>query len=267
MPTAVLDALLALLVPPVCLACGRGARDVLCAACRASLPWLRDACPRCALPRPCAPCPAARQRFRGRVGAGRAGRAGPRARPRAEVRFPPRRRGRDGRADGRGARAWGVARAAPVDGGRRTRRGRRAARPRPERARAAAAAGVRPRGAPRAAARRAGRDGTWCAACAGATARAAGRRGAGRAAARGRGRGGREGASGRDPGRRRAHHGRDARRLRAGARGRRVRERRGGDLRQNPPTRLTSSPGSPTIVQRHDHTEGGPWDADRGQGP
>ena len=59
-----LDALLALLVPPVCLACGRSARDVLCAACRTSLPWLRDACPRCALPRPCAPCPAKRQRFR-----------------------------------------------------------------------------------------------------------------------------------------------------------------------------------------------------------
>jgi predicted amidophosphoribosyltransferase len=60
----VFDALLALLVPPVCLACGRGARDVLCAACRAGLPWLRDACPRCALPRPCSPCPAVRQRFR-----------------------------------------------------------------------------------------------------------------------------------------------------------------------------------------------------------
>lgn len=59
-----LDSVLALLVPPRCLACGGAARDPLCAACRAGLPWLRDACPRCALPRPCAPCPAARQAFR-----------------------------------------------------------------------------------------------------------------------------------------------------------------------------------------------------------
>jgi predicted amidophosphoribosyltransferase len=59
----VLDALLRLLVPPRCLACGAAARDALCAACRAALPWLRDVCPRCALPRPCAPCPAARQAF------------------------------------------------------------------------------------------------------------------------------------------------------------------------------------------------------------
>ncbi len=58
-----LDAFLALLVPPRCLACGVAARDVLCAACRAALPWLAGACPRCALPRPCAPCPAARQAF------------------------------------------------------------------------------------------------------------------------------------------------------------------------------------------------------------
>jgi predicted amidophosphoribosyltransferase len=57
--------LLSLLVPPLCLACGAAARDVLCPACRAALPWLRDPCPRCALPRPCAPCPAARQRFAG----------------------------------------------------------------------------------------------------------------------------------------------------------------------------------------------------------
>jgi predicted amidophosphoribosyltransferase len=59
----VLDALVALLVPPRCLACGAAARDALCAACRAALPWLREPCPRCALPRPCAPCPAARQGF------------------------------------------------------------------------------------------------------------------------------------------------------------------------------------------------------------
>jgi ComF family protein len=59
----VLEALLRLLVPPRCLACGAAAREALCAACRVALPWLRDACPRCALPRPCAPCPAVRQGF------------------------------------------------------------------------------------------------------------------------------------------------------------------------------------------------------------
>ena len=58
-----LGALLRLVVPPRCLACGAAARDVLCAACRAAMPWLRDACPRCALPRPCSPCPARRQRY------------------------------------------------------------------------------------------------------------------------------------------------------------------------------------------------------------
>jgi predicted amidophosphoribosyltransferase len=52
-----------ILAPPLCLACGEVARDTLCAACRAAMPWLRDACPRCALPRPCAPCPAVRQGF------------------------------------------------------------------------------------------------------------------------------------------------------------------------------------------------------------
>ncbi len=55
-----LDHLLAVLAPPACLAC-RAPLDVtavLCGGCRAHLPWLRDPCPRCALPRPCAPCPA-----------------------------------------------------------------------------------------------------------------------------------------------------------------------------------------------------------------
>ena len=60
---SVLGAVLDLLAPPLCLACGASADDALCAPCRAAMPWLRDACPRCALPRPCAPCPAARQRF------------------------------------------------------------------------------------------------------------------------------------------------------------------------------------------------------------
>ncbi|HEX8208364.1 MAG TPA: double zinc ribbon domain-containing protein [Solirubrobacteraceae bacterium] len=55
--------LLDVLAPPLCLACGEAADDALCAACRMAMPWLRDACPRCALPRPCAPCPAARQRL------------------------------------------------------------------------------------------------------------------------------------------------------------------------------------------------------------
>jgi predicted amidophosphoribosyltransferase len=60
----VLHRLLALLVPPACLACARPlARvgDELCAACRAELPWLgARTCARCALPLPCAPCPARR---------------------------------------------------------------------------------------------------------------------------------------------------------------------------------------------------------------
>ena len=58
-----LRTILDILAPPLCLACGAVARDALCGGCRAALPWLRDACPRCALPRPCGPCPAARQRF------------------------------------------------------------------------------------------------------------------------------------------------------------------------------------------------------------
>jgi predicted amidophosphoribosyltransferase len=60
--------LLALLVPPCCLACGvplRGAGAPLCAGCRALLPWLRvPRCARCALPAPCGRrCPAARAAF------------------------------------------------------------------------------------------------------------------------------------------------------------------------------------------------------------
>jgi len=63
----VLTQLLALLVPPACLACREPvprARDALCALCRDELPWLpAQSCPRCALPRPCAPCPARRAAF------------------------------------------------------------------------------------------------------------------------------------------------------------------------------------------------------------
>jgi ComF family protein len=53
----------ALVAPPRCVACARPlerAGDPLCSACRRELPWLPAACPRCALPAPCAPCPARR---------------------------------------------------------------------------------------------------------------------------------------------------------------------------------------------------------------
>jgi len=63
----VVASLVSLVVPPRCLACAappRHAEDVLCAACRRALPWLDGpCCPRCALPAPCAPCPAARAAF------------------------------------------------------------------------------------------------------------------------------------------------------------------------------------------------------------
>jgi predicted amidophosphoribosyltransferase len=58
--------LLSVIAPPCCPACGAllagaGGGDRLCPECAAALPWLgRDTCPRCALPRPCAPCPGAR---------------------------------------------------------------------------------------------------------------------------------------------------------------------------------------------------------------
>jgi predicted amidophosphoribosyltransferase len=67
----VLEDLLALLVPAVCLACRRAgdvARgDPLCRACRQALPWLgARRCRRCGLPAPCgARCPAAAQAFSG----------------------------------------------------------------------------------------------------------------------------------------------------------------------------------------------------------
>jgi ComF family protein len=62
-----LERLVALLVPPLCLACRAPltrAGDGLCAACRADLPWLgARVCRRCGLPTPCAPCPARRAAF------------------------------------------------------------------------------------------------------------------------------------------------------------------------------------------------------------
>jgi ComF family protein len=62
MRSRVLAEIVALVAPPVCLACREpvGA-DVegLCGACRRALPWLpTPRCPRCGLPAPCGPCPA-----------------------------------------------------------------------------------------------------------------------------------------------------------------------------------------------------------------
>jgi predicted amidophosphoribosyltransferase len=56
------------LVPPLCVACRRAPcprrGDPLCGPCRAALPWLgARVCLRCAQPRPCGRCPAARHAF------------------------------------------------------------------------------------------------------------------------------------------------------------------------------------------------------------
>ena len=63
----IVRALIDLLAPPVCVACGGPAGAglaVLCVPCRGRLPWLANPCPRCALPRthcpPAGRCPAAR---------------------------------------------------------------------------------------------------------------------------------------------------------------------------------------------------------------
>ena len=67
----VLEALLALVVPAVCVACRRAGDvvrgDPLCRACRLSLPWLGvSRCARCGLPGPCGSrCPARAQAFSG----------------------------------------------------------------------------------------------------------------------------------------------------------------------------------------------------------
>ena len=53
-----------LLAPPLCAACRRPARGQICAECLRGLPWLRGhRCPRCALPRHRAGCPAAAAAF------------------------------------------------------------------------------------------------------------------------------------------------------------------------------------------------------------
>jgi ComF family protein len=62
----VLEAMVALVVPPRCLVCGApvGPGRGLCGGCTAELPWLADTCERCALPPPCGPpCPAQRAAF------------------------------------------------------------------------------------------------------------------------------------------------------------------------------------------------------------
>ncbi|MDX6666556.1 MAG: hypothetical protein QOG68_2762, partial [Solirubrobacteraceae bacterium] len=60
-----LASLVALVVPPRCLACGApvAAGRGVCADCHRALAWIADPCGRCGLPRPCAPCPAARAAF------------------------------------------------------------------------------------------------------------------------------------------------------------------------------------------------------------
>jgi predicted amidophosphoribosyltransferase len=67
MRSRVLAEILALVAPPVCVACRVALDDpgaVLCGSCRRALPWLQaPLCPRCALPKPCSPCPAHRAAF------------------------------------------------------------------------------------------------------------------------------------------------------------------------------------------------------------
>jgi predicted amidophosphoribosyltransferase len=66
-----LEGLLEVLVPPVCVACRRGGEvargDPLCRSCRLALPWLgaTSRCPRCGLPERCwaRSCPAGTQAF------------------------------------------------------------------------------------------------------------------------------------------------------------------------------------------------------------
>ena len=54
----------ALVVPPACVVCRRSAEAVVCGDCLRALPWLRGhRCPRCALPRHRAGCPAAAAAF------------------------------------------------------------------------------------------------------------------------------------------------------------------------------------------------------------
>ncbi|HVE69490.1 MAG TPA: double zinc ribbon domain-containing protein [Solirubrobacteraceae bacterium] len=67
MRSRVVAELVALFAPPGCAACRTpldDPHDPLCRDCRRALPWLNGPrCARCALPRPCHPCPAARAAF------------------------------------------------------------------------------------------------------------------------------------------------------------------------------------------------------------
>ncbi|HEY8865925.1 MAG TPA: double zinc ribbon domain-containing protein [Solirubrobacteraceae bacterium] len=67
MRSRVLAEIVALVAPPLCLACHEPLPDAgseLCASCRRALPWLRgERCERCGLPAPCGRCPARRAAF------------------------------------------------------------------------------------------------------------------------------------------------------------------------------------------------------------
>ena len=63
---SIVSQLVAAAVPPRCATCGGQvpADELMCRDCRRALPWLRGPrCPRCALPAPCRPCPAADAAF------------------------------------------------------------------------------------------------------------------------------------------------------------------------------------------------------------
>jgi predicted amidophosphoribosyltransferase len=63
----ILGELAAAVAPPTCATCGTALAaggEVMCPDCRRALPWLRGPrCPRCGLPSPCRPCPAAAAAF------------------------------------------------------------------------------------------------------------------------------------------------------------------------------------------------------------
>ena len=145
------QALLALVVPPICVACRRAGdvarSDPLCRACRQALPWLgASRCARCGLPAPCGPrCPARAQAFSGAWApvayAGAVPALVNALKERGAVGWAPA----DGRADRRDGTA-GV-----VGGGDARSRARRSVAPAPSRRRPRGAAGGRARATLRAA--------------------------------------------------------------------------------------------------------------------